>query len=158
MMSLLPLYLPLPPPLPLPLTQKKIKRRFCPARKRQTSVKSEPSVEEQRRQNKVKEAVQRELVYPYTTESGEQMVEVHVDLLPQKLRSSLSTKLTIHGTEFDMGGNLSVRFPVGKTPIIKVDTDEVIFKMYSMNKSSWSVNGLVKLLRKTEGKGNMKIV
>ena len=140
------------------LAVKKINRRFSRAIKRQTYAKSEPSVEKQQRQNKIKESVQHELVYPYTKESGQRMVEVHVDLLPQKVRSSLSTKLTIHGVEFDMGGNLSVRFPVGETPIIKVGTDEVIFKMYAMNKSSWSINGIVKLLRKTEGKGNMKIV
>ena len=144
------------PSMNLPVN--KIKLRFSRAHKQQTCVKSEPSVEEQQRQNKIKETVQRELVYPYTNQSGQQMVEVHVDLLPQNLRSSLSTKLTIHGFEFDMGGNLSVRFPVGETPIIKVGTDEVIFKMYAMNKSSWSVNGTVKLMRKTEGKGNMKIV
>ena len=73
--------------------------------------------------------VQNELVYDYTTAEGKPMVEVHVDLLPQELRSRLSTKLTIHGIQFDMGGNLSVRFPVGESPLIKVGTDEIIFKV-----------------------------
>ena len=30
--------------------------------------------------------------------------------------------------------------------------------MYAMSKSSWSVGDVIKLLRKTEGKGNMKVV
>ena len=40
------------------------------------------------------------------------------------------------------------------------DTHDVrmFLQMYSMNKSSWSVGGTTKLRRKTEGKGNMKIV
>ena len=79
----------------------------------------------------MKEHTQKELVYPYTTEEGEKMVEVHVDLLSQSLRKKLSTKLKIHGIEFCMGGNLSVRFPRGKTPIIKVGTDEIIFKVHT---------------------------
>ena len=134
------------------------------------------SAEQQEERERVVSLVEAELVYPYTTDDGTPMVEIHVDILPQKLRTLTSTKLTIHGVQFDMGGNLSVRFPTGESPIIKVGTDEIIFKvtvthlnvrtcfnddlaqMYAMNKSSWSVDGVVKLLRKTEGKGNMKIV
>ena len=40
--------------------------------------------------------------------------------------------MQIWGVEFDMGDNLSVRFPHGETPIIKVGTDEVIFKVSSI--------------------------
>ena len=34
-----------------------------------------------------------------------------------------------------MGGCLSVRFPEGMSPIVKVGGDEVIFKMHSENKA-----------------------
>ena len=41
----------------------------------------------------------------------------------------MEAKLKIRGHEVGMGGNLSVRFPEGETPIIKVGTDEIIFKV-----------------------------
>ena len=85
------------------------------------------------REQHFKDMVKKELVYPYTTDDGVEMVEVHVDLLSQAIRSELSTKLKIHGITFDMGGNLSVRFPTGETPVIKVGTDEVIFKVCGLS-------------------------
>ena len=41
-----------------------------------------------------------------------------------------------------MGGCLSVRFPSGFDPIVKVGGDEVIFKMLSMNESRWEMDGV----------------
>ena len=108
---------------------RKTKRRFRGDLKRTLLVPAPQSEEEKQRQQQIKDQVQKELVYEYTTDAGENMVEVHVDLLSQKVRSSMSTKMKIWGVEFDMGGNLSVRFPHGETPIIKVGTDEVIFKV-----------------------------
>ena len=104
------------------------KRRFKGEPKRVKKEK-ELSREQQEKLDLTSTLVKKELVYPYTSEDGKSMVEVHVDLLPQQLRSQLSTKLTIHGMQFDMGGNLSVRFPVGTSPLIKVGTDEIIFKV-----------------------------
>ena len=42
--------------------------------------------------------------------------------------------------------------------MIKVGVDEVIFKMYNENSSAWTIDKKEKLRRKTESKGNMKIV
>ena len=115
-------------------TTNKVIRRFAREKSCRTAVKpKEKSAEEKRREEAFKRAVREELVYPYTTDTGEDMVEVHVDLLSQAVRSQHSTKLKIHGIEFDMGGNLSVRFPPGETIVIKVGTDEVVFKVTSLS-------------------------
>ena len=112
-----------------PQTSKpKVVRRFLRQTKR-ASKPAEKTKEQTQREQHFKDLVRQEVVYPYTTDAGKQMVEVHVDLLSQAVRSKLATKLQIHGITFDMGGCLSVRFPRGQTPVIKVGTDEVIFKV-----------------------------
>ena len=57
-----------------------------------------------------------------------------------------------------MGGCLSVSFPEGETAILKVGMDEVIFKMYATNQSSWEADGVKKISHKGDCKGNMKVV
>ena len=57
-----------------------------------------------------------------------------------------------------MGGCLSVRFPEGMSPIVKIGADEIIFKMHSENKCHWEMNKLKVISPKSEGKGNMKVV
>ena len=96
------------------------------------TMKREPKAltpEQKEENDRMRQHCEHEVVYRYTTPQGHDMVEVHVDLIPQALRKQLSKKLKIHDIEVDMGGNLSVRFPAGKDPIIKVGTDEVIFKV-----------------------------
>ena len=109
----------------------KPKRRFATRSVKADVKKMQPDLDpEQKKVNdQMRQHVANELVYQYRTPEGHNMVEVHVDLLPQSVRKRLGKKLKIHGIEVDMGGNLSVRFPAGKDPIIKVGTDEVIFKV-----------------------------
>ena len=113
-------------------SQKSVRRKFERQKKRVTP--KQLSKEQKAKQERVSQLVESELVYAYTNAEGDAMVEVHVDLLPQSVRCHKSTKLTIHGISFDMGGNLSVRFPVGEAPIIKVGTEEIIFKVCIMCK------------------------
>ena len=57
-----------------------------------------------------------------------------------------------------MGSCLSVCFPEGMSPIVKIGGDEVIFKIHSENKSYWEIDDLKVISPKSEGKGNMKVV
>ena len=59
-------------------------------------------------------------------------VKVRVDFLPPDICHSKSQ--TING--MNVGGCLSVRFPEGELPVIKVGEDETIFNKYAMNHSS----------------------
>ena len=81
-------------------------------------------------------------------------MELHVDLLsPENQRKSATI---VNG--INMGGRLSVRFPDGGRVIIKVGEDKVIFKMYQMHHSAWEMDKIKSLGKKTDGKGNMKVV
>ena len=84
---------------------------------------------------------------------AEPWIELHVDLLPPEVRRK---KAAIFNG-FNMGGRLSVRFPQREKPIVKVGEDEVIFKMYQTNQSSWEMDGVKAIGKKTDGKGNMKV-
>ena len=111
-----------------PSSEHKPKRRFT-TRSTKKKVKKDLTPEQKELNEQIQQHVENELVHRYMTPQGSNMVEVHVDLLPQSVRKRLGKKLKIHDIEVDMGGNLSVRFPTGKDPIIKVGTDEVIFKV-----------------------------
>ena len=71
--------------------------------------------------------------------SAQKWVKLHVDLLFTDTRKSIS--IIVNGT--NLGGHLSVCFPEGKLPIIKVGKDEVMFQMYQMNHSTWEMDGLI---------------
>ena len=71
-------------------------------------------------------------------------VEVHVDLLPPNTCRWYSE--TING--INMVGCLSVRFPEGKLPAIKVGKDKNIFKM---NEDETFRNVLYKMVEQTLG-------
>ena len=110
----------------------------------------------------LEKALQNEMVYRYwgdgagkpaaSDDPGEWWVELHVDLLPASLRHEKAA--VVNG--FNMGGRLSVRFPQGERPILKAGQDETIFKAYDAVKSSWTLDDVKHIQKKSEGKGNMK--
>ena len=71
-------------------------------------------------------------------------VEVHVYFLPTNICRWKSE--TING--MNMLGCLSMRFPEGELPVIKVGKDETIFKMSVKNNSSWELNKLKQVSNK----------
>lgn len=79
---------------------------------------------------------------------GEEWIEFHVD---------------DHKSFFDWGnenckygGELSVRFPEGQKPLIRLGQDEAIWKQYKMSKSAWrGNNGEIGLVPKDDGAGVM---
>ena len=85
------------------LGQKKIERRFRKEPKRTLNVPKEQSEEDKQRQQHIKHEVQKELVYAYTTESGESMVEVHVDILTQKNARIIVNKINNLGNRVRHG-------------------------------------------------------
>ena len=79
-------------------------------------------------------------------------VEVHVDLIPPDIRRWKYE--TTNG--MNMVGCPSVRFLEGKLPVIKVSKDKTIFKMYAINHSSWEIDKVKQMSKKTDGKGNVQ--
>ena len=74
-------------------------------------------------------------------------VEYHVDDHPQFIEQCANLKF---------GGNLSVRFPIGKKPLFIFGQDECIFKQYSFTKKAWVLpDGTRPLIPKDEGMGLM---
>ena len=67
-----------------------------------------------------------------------------MDILPPGLRRKLGS--TYNG--MNMGECLSMPFPEDETAILKVGMDEVIFKMYATNQSSWEADGVKKISHK----------
>ena len=57
--------------------------------------------------------------------------------------------------KFEMGGNLSVRFPAGAKPLLRMGQDESIYKAFQFPSRSWTCDGATVLLPKTEGVGDM---
>ena len=57
--------------------------------------------------------------------------------------------------KFAMGGNLSVRFPAGAKPLLRMGQDESIYKAFQFPSRSWACDGATVLLLKTEGVGDM---
>ena len=101
--------------------------------------------------------VKKQMVYEYVDDiTGVNMVEIHVDLLPVSCRETIGPKVGRFNAT--AGGNLSVRCQANEKPIIKVGQDESIFKMYTLNRSRWTMSKKAPPRKKTEGKGNMKVV
>ena len=85
--------------------------------------------------------------YMYTDESGTEMVEYHIDTLPE---------FQIRMDKEKFGGNLSVRKNVNEKPLIIFGHDECIFKQYLLTKKSWcGPDGELALVPKDEGQGVM---
>ena len=104
-------------------------------------------------------AMKEQMIHEYVVDQGGEkvsMVEIHVDLVPVSLRESLGPKVGRFNVQ--AGGSLSVRMQGDELPLIKVGQDESIFKMYALSSRRWSVNKKSVARKKTEGKGNMKIV
>ena len=77
---------------------------------------------------------------------GENFEEFHVD----DSDAFLSAR-----AKFEMGGNLSVRFPAGAKPLLIMGQDESIYKAVQFPSRSWTCDGATVLLPKTEGVGDM---
>ena len=112
----------------------------------------------------------KEMILKYKDDQNVKMVEVHVDLVPVKLRQERGEKRTIRGMEgVSMGGCMSIRYNATKWAQmyngealpprgIKVGTDEVNFKMYANHRKAWTMDRVKALERKNDGKGCMKVV
>ena len=67
--------------------------------------------------------------YKYIDDENQDLVEVHVDDLPEEVVFQKSK--TIYG------GNLSVRKPLDKKPVIIFGQDETIIKQFMINPKQW---------------------
>ena len=77
---------------------------------------------------------------------GENYEEFHVD----DSNAFLKARDT-----FKMGGNLSVRFPSGSKPLLRMGQDESIYKAHQFPSGGWMCEGATVLRPKTEGVGDM---
>jgi len=85
--------------------------------------------------------------YKYTNSDGLTMFEFHVDSVKNVKAVWLMTNL---------GGNLSVRKPPDKKPLIIFGHDECIFKQYTMTGKQWyGPNGETYVVPKDDGCGVM---
>ena len=85
--------------------------------------------------------------YRYTNDKNKTYIEFHVDD---------NETLTAIGNTMPFGGNLSVRKPLHKKPLIIFGQDECIFKQYIFRNKCWNgPNGEVPLMPKDEGQGLM---
>ena len=57
--------------------------------------------------------------------------------------------------KFEMGGNLSVRFPAWAKPLLRMGQDKSIYKAFQFPSRSWPCDGATVLLPKIEGVGDM---
>ncbi len=88
--------------------------------------------------------------YRYENEDGLEMVELHVDELPE---SALLTRIN---NECKFGGNLSVRRGLEERPIFSFSQDECNFRQFSFTGSSWTgPKGEQGIIPKDEGNGLM---
>lgn len=95
-----------------------------------------------------KELLAEEAAHVYDC-SGAQMFEFHVDC------SDLLSQFVSNETK-DRGGNLSVRFPTGKKPVLISGQDECVVHQYARGRRQWHLpDGSKKLLPKSEGEGRM---
>ena len=69
---------------------------------------------------------------------GENYEEFHVD----DSNAFLKARDT-----FKMGGNLSVRFPSGSKPLLRMGQDESIYKVYQFPSGGWTCEGVTVLRR-----------
>ena len=98
--------------------------------------------------NKENYQISGEYAHKYVTNNGITMVELHVD-------QCNSFQDTMNATT-RFGGNLSVRKPNGKKPVIIFGQDECIFKQYTFSKKAWmNSEGAMPLIPKDEGAGIM---
>ena len=63
--------------------------------------------------------------YKYTNSKGVAMVEYHCDALPEGV------------TNNNLGGNLSVHFPIRQKLLVIFAHDECIFEQYAMTGKQW---------------------
>ena len=96
--------------------------------------------------------------YNFETSTGEKMVELHVDDIPEvnifdnKTENKLRTK--IEGCIF--GGNLSVRKDSTEKALLAFGHDECIFRQFIFTGTAWiGVKGELPIIPKDEGFGIM---
>ena len=89
------------------------------------------------------------MIYHYT-DNDIPMVEVHVDDLYKY--DQIEEGLPVLGP---YGGNLSVRKPEGKKPVVTFGQDEAIFRSSQLNESCWQIDGVTTLRTKGLGVGLM---
>ena len=78
---------------------------------------------------------------------GEEWIEFHVDD---------HSEFFEEGAKCEYGGNLSVRFPEGENPLIRIGQDEAIFKQYQVTTKAWKgPRGEIGLVPKDDGAGVM---
>ena len=93
----------------------------------------------------------------YVDEAGIDMVEFHVDDCVEfdhwrvQEAGPFSDVNIAHANGICMGGNLSVRFPTGKLPIIHLGQDEACFKAFLLPSETWTIDGYQPLRPKAEG-------
>ena len=81
--------------------------------------------------------------YKYTNSKGVAMVEYHCDMLPER-----------GATNNNLGGNLSICFPIEQTPLVIFSHDECIFIQYTMTGKKWyGPNGETYVIPKDDGAG-----
>ncbi|KAL7532560.1 hypothetical protein ACHAWF_008635 [Thalassiosira exigua] len=86
--------------------------------------------------------------YQYTDSNGEQLIEFHVD----DHETFIERGAQLH----PFGGNLSVRKPAGRKPLIVVGQDEAIFKQFLNMWKAWKLpDGTMAIMPKDDGNGVM---
>ena len=86
--------------------------------------------------------------YRYKNEAGLDMVEIHVDEIPD------NASLTRINAECRFGGNLSVRKGKEERPLFSLGQDECIFRQFIFTGSAWTgPKGEQGIIPKDEGNG-----
>jgi len=83
--------------------------------------------------------------YKYTNSKGVAMVKYHCDTLPER-----------GATNNNLGGNLSICFPIGQKMLVIFGHNECIFKQYTVTGKQWyGPNGEAYVVPKDDGAGIM---
>ena len=85
---------------------------------------------------KVDEYVEKQRIHFYKSEDNVDMVEMHVDNVYSYEENEGNLPLLP-----SLGGDLSVRIPIGEKPILWFGQDEAIYRSSQLNESCWTVNG-----------------
>ena len=99
---------------------------------------------------KVDEYVEKQRIHFYKSEDNVDMVEMHVDDVYSYEANEGNLPLLP-----SLGGDLSVRIPVGEKPILWFGQDEAIYRSSQLNESCWTVDGESTLRTKGLGIGLM---
>jgi len=99
---------------------------------------------------KVDEYVEKQRIHFYKSEDNVDMVEMHVDDVYSYKENEGNLPLLP-----SLGGDLSVRIPIGEKPILWFGQDEAIYRSSQLNESCWTVDGESTLRTKGLGIGLM---